>query len=604
MEPPAQNAVANVRPLPDTVAKPDESAYMARRRQREKATQKKKLFRTVFREIKLQRRKDRLPVPRGFSSEACWRRVAAGKFRGEDVDGGRMTELMRDGIVQALTEELARSADGMGSASGDEPLGAKRGRGRGMAMAAVAAAKLRAALDADTEDSSSTGSDVEMTEARHDYGERARAPGRRVPANAAPPAAAAAAGIPVVQRPVPAVHAPPAAVAAAGIPVIQRPVPAVRTEELGYITGERILAAVMEAVAGGRMHRAVAARPAGAGYPIARAAAAPAAAVAPAGGDALVDLTREAAMAESGVPDGLSTEDVERLFALKGVGESGSKCPVCEEPRTTLVRMSRGCSHAMCAECCESFVNYNTLKEGARCFGCVADAPKSGAAASAATVVDSAAVAAGPKIMYVDPRLLFDGKVDTFRKVSFSSFQIPKLQAELDEMEPKTQEQQSGTCPLCGTVSMTGRTLLRRCANPRCCVEFCVNCCTALDKIEDRTKHLTRACTEMAAEASGLAANPGMTPCSKCGTPLFHAQGHGCHHVKCSTCSHEMCHNCGKQWTVPQSCSCPLYCRSDFKCRCAYMCPECRDGDKPCVHCLGSCPSCLARKPKYPLKNQ
>lgn len=277
------------------------------------------------------------------------------------------------------------------------------------------------------------------------------------------------------------------------------------------------------------------------------------------------------------LPDGVPIDVIERMFASKEAESKGALCPICMEHRSSLVRMNHGCTHAICTSCCERFTSMNILKDGVKCTGCASSGGS----------------------LYVDPRLVFDGKIDTFRKASFASFQIPKLQGELDSLEPKLTEPKGGICPLCGTLSPSGLSALRRCLNPRCCAEFCVNCGASLAGGADaRKRHVTGACLEMAVETKVLADKPGMTPCAKCGTPLFHAKGHGCHHVKCSSCAFEMCHCCGKPWTPSRSCGCMLFCAVGVKCRCADECVECKEGTKPCVHCTGSCQSCKLRMAK------
>lgn len=538
-----EDVAANPRPIPDSLVNPARNSEEARRIQREKAAQKKRAFKAMFREVKQQRRRDGVQVPKWLTTEACWKRVASGKFRGADINSEYVKGLIHRNIIEEMDAELERhpemAAEGRkkkrpmreGPRAADVVTGNQAGPAPAVtvrvlprvdpapapapAPVAATAAHIREAMNhiIDDSDSSSSSSDEDsgnVSDRRLEGLPRGTVIFRY-------PRGAPTLPRPEPQLPPPPVNPPPAVIVAREV--------------------ERVL------------------------------------------GEAVRGIVAEANF-ESGVPDDMTPEAIERLFTLKGVGDSGHKCPVCEDCKKSLIRMNNGCQHMMCSGCVEGFVNANTVKDGAKCFGCVAESQRD------PTV----------KVMYVDPRLVFSSGIDNFRKTSFSSFQIPKLQEELDAMEPKTPEQLSGKCPLCSTVSINGKTVLRRCMNPRCCAEFCVNCNTALDKIEDRAKHLTKACTEMATEAKDLSDKPGMTPCSRCGMPLFHAKGHGCHHVKCASCSYEMCHNCGADWKAQPKCGCPLFCNKDFKCRCAEECPECKADIKPCSLCSGSCTICTSRR--------
>ena len=275
---------------------------------------------------------------------------------------------------------------------------------------------------------------------------------------------------------------------------------------------------------------------------------------------------------------------IERAFAIRGVGQAGRACPVCCEVRGKFARFSKGCAHEYCAECVARWVRRNAAPAGALCPGCVADK------------------AAVPR--YVDPCVVFgDGKgiAAAAERVSFSSFQLPSLQGELDA-EPATAivgvssplppVPIAGRCPLCMTLAPSGKNSLRRCQNPRCAAVYCVACESA---VEEHAPHLRGACSLLSAETKKLAGDRGMSSCPKCGTAVWHARRHGCHHVRCPTCATEFCHACG----LPRgdaNCACPLFCGADFACRCAAHCPECASAVPPCAHCEGMCADCIGKR--------
>jgi hypothetical protein len=271
----------------------------------------------------------------------------------------------------------------------------------------------------------------------------------------------------------------------------------------------------------------------------------------------------------------LDPEKIEAMFKTRGLGESGSMCPICLEPKKRHVAFSRECGHGCCLECCDQWIRHNSLASGGACPGCLKDAGKR---------------------TLVDPALLYGRQLGESRdRVVFASFQIPLLQRELDEAHADKDGAAVAKCPACMSIS-SGRSVLRRCGNPRCAIEFCAQCDSAVDgSAALRAKHLTRECSRISAESSAIASATGFVRCRQCGTSLWHARGHGCHHVKCPECSCEQCHSCGRAHRDPE-CRCPIYCNPNFKCRCADACPECAAGSRPCQHCLGGCESCLKRR--------
>ena len=98
-------------------------------------------------------------------------------------------------------------------------------------------------------------------------------------------------------------------------------------------------------------------------------------------------------------------------------------------------------------------------------------------------------------------------------------------------------------------------------------------------------------------------------PCPKCGAGVSHYHGHSCHHISpsggCPSCGQHFCYSC---LGLGRHCrSCKVYCSSrdivanlkpgadwpvDKRCGCP-ICPDCRPGRKPCVHCHGDCVVCM-----------
>ena len=109
-------------------------------------------------------------------------------------------------------------------------------------------------------------------------------------------------------------------------------------------------------------------------------------------------------------------------------------------------------------------------------------------------------------------------------------------------------------------------------------------------------------------------------PCPKCGAGVSHYHGHSCHHISpsggCPSCGQHFCYSClglGKHCR-----SCRIYCSSndivanlktgavwpvDKRCGCP-ICPDCRPGRKPCVHCHGDCVVCMGVVPPGALNEE
>lgn len=283
-------------------------------------------------------------------------------------------------------------------------------------------------------------------------------------------------------------------------------------------------------------------------------------------------------------------EHIERQFETLGFGQSGRQCPVCMEPRSKWVRFSYECKHDMCIQCAQEWLKQNKRPGGVQCPGCIAEH------------------AITPK--QVDPVAFFgvNNVGSDYQSMLFTSMQIPVLQGELDAYcmihivqsssnSSSTSLGVQSRCPKCLSVHSSQNSIIR-CHNPKCAVEYCGKCESSLcyDSEESmkvlRGKHLSRACSASIAETRQILDGPGLVPCSKCMTPLWHARHHGCHHVKCPNCGHEMCHCCGRDYRHPD-CKCPIFCRNDYKCNCDPDCPECKTTKRRCVHCDGHCSTCM-----------
>ncbi|KAK9859308.1 hypothetical protein WJX84_011736, partial [Apatococcus fuscideae] len=70
-----------------------------------------------------------------------------------------------------------------------------------------------------------------------------------------------------------------------------------------------------------------------------------------------------------------------------------------------------------------------------------------------------------------------------------------------------------------------------------------------------------------------------------CGARMTHYRGHGCHHLRCRTCSHRFCFNCLGPYRPSEKsvCSCPVFCSSACGCP---TCPDCLPG-RPCTYSDG-----------------
>jgi hypothetical protein len=305
----------------------------------------------------------------------------------------------------------------------------------------------------------------------------------------------------------------------------------------------------------------------------------------------LADISAEVLEVLGQITAGISDiVELEEMFENRGLGRSGPQCPICMEPKTTRVAFSRNCDHWCCAECSSAWIKFNNLATGARCPGCAKDNIKAAEDPAQAAEVGN----------FADPQLMFGAKkLEIFNEMcSFAAFQIPFLQRELDALGPSPTAERSGQCPLCRTVTTArdGENCLRRCHNPRCSAVYCLHCNSSVDGgAALQKRHLSGDCSVTVAETKFLMSQKGNMPCSKCGTALWHARGHGCHHVQCPVCSHTQCHTCGLSYTATSGCSCKLFCVPGEPCNCSDECPECRDGHGPCSHCSGNCPSCVAR---------
>lgn len=312
-----------------------------------------------------------------------------------------------------------------------------------------------------------------------------------------------------------------------------------------------------------------------------------------------------------GIPGDIPVEVIERMFLTHGLGESGRICQVCLEPKSKWCRFSATCDHDMCYGCAKEWVaaNLMPIDGGIKCPGCLHDGAAAAASSSSTT---SAAPMNGPAI--VDPAILFKNVDDINPR--FSAIQIIPLQKSLDiycmntmalavfddekafatVIKPKDLDLVS-KCPNCLTVNVTKYTLVR-CHNPKCALEYCSTCESTLGYTDKpsmdaiRKRHLNKLCSGSLAETRDLIGQGGISICTKCNTPLWHAKRHGCHHVICPKCGHEQCHSCDRTYRDPE-CKCPIFCRNDFKCKCADSCPECKVSK--CAHCDGACTECLNR---------
>lgn len=267
---------------------------------------------------------------------------------------------------------------------------------------------------------------------------------------------------------------------------------------------------------------------------------------------------------------------VTRVFYLLGLGESGDMCPVCMEPKQTWARMTKECVHKYCKECALQWVKTCTTTDGLGCPMCMRNG------------IPKEKCIANPRLMFSAITLKQDRSL-----MSFSSLQIPLLQHTLDTAYSSSHITNC-RCPECFTISTNGNAHIRICHNPTCAAEFCIKCNCIIGPEEPRVRHVNGTCVQTAVETTHIIKEKGISTCPQCGGQVWHATGHGCHSVKCPLCSNKFCHACGVSCTV--KCSCPIFCKDGFICKCAAQCPECTK--KKCEHCSGTCASCMERERK------
>lgn len=277
-------------------------------------------------------------------------------------------------------------------------------------------------------------------------------------------------------------------------------------------------------------------------------------------------------------------EMVERVFAMIADVDrvAVEKCPVCDEDAKAWSRLSRYCNHRMCVDCTVRWAKASASND---CRGCPI------------CFRDNLPTLSCP----VDPRSMFGvemlGKDPGLHP--FVSFQIPFLQSRLDaEVGRGDAPSTVCRCPVCLTVSTGGNNVIRRCHNPRCVGEYCMRCNCMIDVQEPYANHVDGRCVRIADDTVKLSSGDGMTACPRCNSRVWHATGHGCHSVKCPMCSLVFCHSCATPYDQDKKhtskCSCPIFCKEGFACRCAGRCPECERSR--CEHCHGGCDSCIKRE--------
>ena len=291
----------------------------------------------------------------------------------------------------------------------------------------------------------------------------------------------------------------------------------------------------------------------------------------------------------------MSSEMVSMVFSAMGLGESGPMCPVCMEPKNSWVRMARECfedaGHRYCTDCATAWIKAFASEGGLACPMC----PK-------------AACGDPPRPRFpADPRCMFAPVIikRDAGMVPFCSFQIPALQGALDARfgtdAPGRPRDRVYRCPECSTVSARGNDFVRVCPNPTCVAQFCTLCACVVDPGEPYGSHVNGLCMKVAGETAAIIENgnaKGFARCPKCGSRVWHSEHHGCHQVKCPTCTTKFCHSCDTPYVQHiehlANCKCPLFCaKESFACKCSVTCPECEN--KKCEHCDGNCKSCRDR---------
>jgi hypothetical protein len=148
-------------------------------------------------------------------------------------------------------------------------------------------------------------------------------------------------------------------------------------------------------------------------------------------------------------------------------------------------------------------------------------------------------------------------------------------------------------CPDCKgftpCVANLGNPFVVRCWQNKCGMLYCNRCSKpfheGLCKVDD----------VVARDAAFVRSET--KPCPRCKTPIAHYHGHGCHHVRCLTCSYAFCFVCGSkvegadESEERSACQCPIFCTKTCGCK---RCDECKPGGSgACPACDGKCCVCM-----------
>ena len=252
-------------------------------------------------------------------------------------------------------------------------------------------------------------------------------------------------------------------------------------------------------------------------------------------------------------------------------------CPICWDkcPANYMTRVSYCCTHKYCKECVLGMFK-NRQTPIVECPECTRT--------HRANIIHRPFIPRAAEGL-IDPHFVHG--IEGMSKQLTSGIQIKQF------IVPGHISSASISCPECKNLIPSvihGRTA--RCWRNDCGLVFCIFCYKA--------QHDDMCIVDKTAMQDTTFVRSQSKACPKCQTPIVHFRNHGCHRVKCSTCSYEFCCICTAQvindepndeLAARNTCHCRLFCASDGSCGCA-LCDECKPG-KPCPACNGQCNVCL-----------
>jgi hypothetical protein len=239
-------------------------------------------------------------------------------------------------------------------------------------------------------------------------------------------------------------------------------------------------------------------------------------------------------------------------------------CLICMQ-ETELFRITFCCNHKYCRDCVEQC--FKKSESGLpRCPDCVANGLPTVKTIESRGIAPEAHMFMDPCLInQINPGLCHSRHILPFVKNNYA-------------------KELTASCPKCDTLTYGYSTNFdrdcRRCSNPKCALLFCRRCASQY--------HGTDTCPLKIDPADSEYMKKNVRRCPNCNETIQHLRNHGCHHVKCPTCSLQICYACGNARSFcEKERRCPIYCND--RCSCP-DCEECKPG-KRCSTCTG-CQKC------------